>query len=254
MFEQSFLPRGRTRKPWTVAVAFVSELLFVGVLILIPLVFVQTLPSAELMSTMLYAPPPPPPPPPPAPAANQPVLVQAPRVFRANELIAPTRIPTRVAIIHDQPITSAANYGVVGGVLGGVPGGQLGGVVGSVLSSVPAVVAPPPKPEIKSQPKTAAPTPSIIRVGGDVQAAKLVQRVMPQYPWLARQARLEGTVRLKAIIGADGRIQNLQVLSGNPLLIPAAMSAVEQWVYEPTYLNGNPVKIETEISVHFKLS
>lgn len=251
MFEQTFIPGERTRKPWTVAVAIVGELAFIGVLILIPLIFVQTLPPAELMSTMLSAPPPPPSPPPPS-AVQHVVKIQTPRLFHANELIAPVKIPKQVAMIQDQPIPPATDFAVVGGVPGGVPGGTLGGVIGGVLGSIPAVAPPKPKELPKPEPKP--PTPSIVDVGGRVQSAKLVRRVSPRYPVLARDARVQGTVTLQAVIGKNGKIQNLQALSGNPLLIPAAVSAVEQWVYEPTYLNGSPVEVKTEVVVHFQLS
>ena len=76
----------------------------------------------------------------------------------------------------------------------------------------------------------------------------------PAYPVLAKQARIAGTVKLDALIGPDGHIQNLTVVSGHPLLIEAAMSAVRQWIYRPTYLNGKPVKVATEIIVNFNLT
>ena len=114
------------------------------------------------------------------------------------------------------------------------------GVEGSVLGGAPA---PPPPP-----------TPTRIRVGGNVQAANLVKKVEPVYPPLARQALIDGTVRFTAIIGGDGHILNLQLVSGHPLLVPAAQDAVRQWVYRPTLLNGTPVEVVTQIDVPFTLS
>ena len=102
-------------------------------------------------------------------------------------------------------------------------------------------------------PSTGA-TPQRIRVGGDVQKAKLVQQPAPVYPPLAMQARISGVVRLNAIIGKDGTVQNLTVSSGHPLLVPAAMEAVKQWVYAPTFLNGQAVEVVTQIHVDFTLS
>jgi protein TonB len=93
-----------------------------------------------------------------------------------------------------------------------------------------------------------------IRVGGNVQAAKLVKQPKPVYPPLAKQARIQGTVRFTAIIGRDGSIQNLTLVSGHPLLIPSAQEAVRQWVYQPTLLNGEPVEVVTQIDVNFTLS
>ena len=102
-------------------------------------------------------------------------------------------------------------------------------------------------------PSTGA-TPQRIRVGGDVQKAKLVQQPAPVYPPLAMQARISGVVRLNAIIGKDGTVQNVTVASGHPLLIPPAMEAVKQWVYAPTFLNGQAVEVVTQIHVDFTLS
>ena len=97
-------------------------------------------------------------------------------------------------------------------------------------------------------------TPQRIRVGGNVQKAKLVQQPAPVYPPLAMQARISGVVHLNAIIGTDGTVQNLTVSSGHPLLVPAAMEAVKQWVYAPTFLNGQAVEVVTQIHVDFTLS
>jgi protein TonB len=91
-------------------------------------------------------------------------------------------------------------------------------------------------------------------VGGNVQQAKLVRQPRPVYPPLAKQARIQGVVRLNAIIGRDGAIQNLQVASGHPLLVPSALDAVKQWVYQPTLLNGEPVEVITQIDVNFTLT
>ena len=82
----------------------------------------------------------------------------------------------------------------------------------------------------------------------------LVHRVQPDYPVLARQARIQGQVVLRATISRDGAIANLQVLSGNPMLTPAALNAVRQWRYRPYVLNGEPVEVETEVTVNFILS
>jgi len=82
----------------------------------------------------------------------------------------------------------------------------------------------------------------------------LIHRVQPEYPQLARQARIQGTVVLRAVISREGRIENLQVLSGHPLLVPAALDAVRQWRYRPYSLNDQPVEVETQITVNFTLT
>ncbi|MEX2264046.1 MAG: energy transducer TonB [Bryobacteraceae bacterium] len=100
----------------------------------------------------------------------------------------------------------------------------------------------------------AAPSdPSRVRIGAEVLKAKLIRQTQPVYPELARQARLQGNVRLEAVIGRDGSIASLTPLSGHPLLLPAALEAVKQWSYQPTFLNGNPVEVVTEIVVPFSL-
>jgi protein TonB len=96
--------------------------------------------------------------------------------------------------------------------------------------------------------------PGRIRVGGGVQQTKLVSQPRPTYPLEAKQARIQGVVKLSAIIGKDGAIQHLEVVSGHPLLIPSALDAVRQWVYQPTLLNGQPVEVMTDIDVNYTLA
>ncbi len=94
-------------------------------------------------------------------------------------------------------------------------------------------------------------TPDRVRVGGNAQQTKLIEQTRPVYPPLAKQARLQGLVRLSAIIGTDGTVKSLDLVSGHPLLAPAAIEAVRQWVYQPTLLNGKPVEVMTQIDVNF---
>ena len=108
--------------------------------------------------------------------------------------------------------------------------------------------APPPKPAARPDP------PRPVRVGGDVQMANILSRVNPVYPPLARQARIQGLVKLEGIIARDGTVQHLKVISGHALLVPAALDAVKQWRYRPTHLNGEPVEVIAPIDVHFILS
>jgi protein TonB len=91
-------------------------------------------------------------------------------------------------------------------------------------------------------------------VSEGVAQALLVTRVQPVYPPLARQARIQGTVVLRAIISRDGSIENLTLVSGHPMLVPAAIDAVKQWKYQPYLLNGQPVEVDTEVLVNFALS
>ncbi|HEV2687283.1 MAG TPA: TonB family protein, partial [Bryobacteraceae bacterium] len=191
---------------------------------------------------MLVAPPPPPPPPPPA-AAPVRVVKQVQTDIINGELRTPTKIPKKVEMIKEEeaPPPAMATTGVVGGVPGGVPGGSMGGVIGSVLSSTPVAV-----------PKIA--TPQRVRVSSGVSSGLLIRKVSPTYPPLARQARIQGTVVLQAQISKDGSIQNLQLISGHPMLAPAAIEAVKQWKYKPYLLNGEPVEVETQVQVNFTLA
>ncbi len=124
----------------------------------------------------------------------------------------------------------------------------------SAIAAPPPPPPPPPPPSATRQSSVpAARTPQRIRVGGNVQQDNLIRKVDPVYPELARQARIQGVVRFTAIIGKDGSIENLQLVSGHPLLVEAARQAVNQWVYRPTLLNGEPVEVVTQIDVQFSL-
>ena len=247
MFEDTLIEstnRIRTRRGWTTIVSFALQIVAIVIVVLIPLIYTQALPTREL-TTMLVAPPPPPPPPPPpaaSPATPKPTPVKT-EVLNSGELRMPTKIPKKVEMVQESsaPPPSAVANGVVGGVPGGVAGGQVGGVIGGVLSSAPAAV-----------PKVA--TPQKVRVSQGVVSGLLQHKVEPQYPPAARSARIQGAVVLKATIGKDGRVNDLQVVSGHPMLAQAALSAVKQWRYKPYYLNGEPVSIDTTITVNFTLA
>ena len=244
MFEDSLIESGgklKTKRGWTSIISFGLQVMIVGVMILIPLIFTEALPKGTTMF-MLVAPPPPPPPPPPA-AAPVKVVKQIQTDIVNGELRTPTKIPNKVKIIKEDeaPPPAMASAGVMGGVPGGVPGGSMGGVMGSILSSTPTVA-----------PKIA--TPQRVRVSSGVSTGMLVRKVPPSYPPLARQARIQGTVILQATISKEGSIENLQLISGHPMLAPAAIEAVKQWKYKPYLLNGEPVEVETQVQVNFTLA
>jgi periplasmic protein TonB len=245
MFEEMVVSNAKskkTNKPWTVVVSMVFQVAFLAILILIPLIYTEALPRAMMSSILLAPPPPPPPPPPPAPAQVVHIKPVA-HLMEAGKLVAPKVIPKDVKIIKEEEQPPDMGAGIAGGVPGGVAGGSMGGVIGGVIGGAGAGAPPPPKPTV-----------SRVRVGGAVQAAKLVNRVQPMYPPLARQTRISGTVKLHAIIGKDGTVQSLTVESGHPLLVQAALDAVRQWRYQPTLLNGEPVDVDTEIDVIFSLA
>jgi protein TonB len=114
---------------------------------------------------------------------------------------------------------------------------------------------PPPEPPKSPQVKKHDPEPvRTIQVSRGVQEAKLIRRIVPEYPPLARTARVQGSVQLVAHIGRDGTVRNIQVMGGHPLLLRAAVDAVSKWVYSPTLLNGAAVEVVAPIDVNFTLS
>jgi len=140
--------------------------------------------------------------------------------------------------------------GVPGGILSGDPGGVAGGLPGGI----PAMkLSPPPLHEAKQVTPPEPPTPHRIQVSADIQEGKLRKMIRPEYPSVARMAHVSGTVHLKAIITAKGNVAELQILEGNPLLVGAALAAVEKWRYDPTLFNGEPVEVVTEVIVQFRL-
>jgi periplasmic protein TonB len=247
MFEDSLIESGgrlRTKRGRTTTLAFILEICLVAILILIPLIYTEALPMKQLMATVLVAPPPPPPPPPPPAAAPVIKVVKQVQTDIVNgQLRTPTKIPEKVKIIKEEeaPPPMAAVAGVVGGVPGGVPGGQMGGVIGGIVSSAPMPV-----------PKVAAP--QKIKVSQGVAQGNLIHEVKPSYPPIAKAARVQGQVVLQATISKNGQIENLRVVSGHPMLVQSALDAVKQWRYKPYMLNGDPVEVETQITVNFTLS
>jgi protein TonB len=221
----------RTHKPWSVGVSVILQATALGALLLIPLIYTQTLPNA-MLSTFLVAPPPPAPPPPPAQTVVKQVKT---KTFAAAPAVAPTVIPKKIEVAKDEPPPAIASPDV-----GGVPGGT-----GDVMGGIGTGAAPPPPPPPA--------TPNRIRVGGAVQAASLVNKVTPEYPPIAKTAHVSGTVTLHAIIAKDGSIEKLEFVSGPPLLMASAMSAVKEWKYRPTMLNGKPVEVDTTVQVVFSL-
>jgi periplasmic protein TonB len=133
---------------------------------------------------------------------------------------------------------------------GGLVSGTRPPILGDGL--VAANLLPPPPPPPPAQPVVKTPESPVV-ITSELLAGKLIHKVVPVYPALARQARVAGTVRLQGVVSKDGTIRNLQVLSGHPLLIAAAMDAVRQWLYRPTVLNGQPVEVIAPIDVIFTL-
>ena len=202
------------------------------VLLVLPLLAPAALPSLMAVVPLPAFRPSPPPrvPPTQSPQQGATAIVYA---VSANHPAAPVRpVPT--------DLREPANI---------VPGAEEGN--GDLLSQLG--VGGPPQPAAPQQPRAATPSRAPVQMGGAVMEAQLINRVQPQYPKFALSARISGAVVLSAIIARDGTIQSLRVVSGNPLLSRAAQDAVRQWRYKPTVLNGQPVEVETLITVNFVL-
>jgi len=158
-----------------------------------------------------------------SPAASEPK--------RAVVLDAPT-VLSGSSVIGSSPIGAPANVKDLG---------------------VPVVNAPPPPPPQPVQAAQAQPAPAVkqVRAGGDLQPGALIKRVNPVYPEILKLSHIGGTVRFSATIGRDGKLRDIQLVSGNHVLVQSATDAVKQWVYRPTTLNGEPIEVITQIDVEF---
>lgn len=229
--------RGRASTT-AVASALLHGALIVAIVVL-PLLFYDAIPEQESLRAFFVTPleiQPPPPPPPPPPAGPRPVARAVPRApdTELSGFVAPIDVPAE--ILPEEGIDLGAPGGVPGGVEGGVPGGVVGGVVGGLPQ------APPPPPEVKP-----------IRVGGHIQPPRKLKDVIPVYPEIAREARIQGIVIVECTISPRGTVSGVKILRGIPLLNDAALDAVRQWVYTPTLLNGIPVPVIMTVTVTFQL-
>ena len=249
MFESIQLPPQRKRL-MALVVSAVIHMCVIAALIAVPLIFYSSLPNMEVLTFLIQPPDPPPPPPPPAPP---PAPAPQPRTIIAQYSV-PTEIPKSIpppdsdtTPVIDPKLVSSMNAGIPGGVPGGSPLGIIGGVLGKQLPLPPP---PPPKAEpIPVAKKTVEP----IFVGGDVQASKLIYKEPVTYPPLALRARITGVVLLRITVNEEGKVTDVKVLSGHPLLVKAAEDAVWHFKYSPTTLNGHPVPVIATVSINFSL-
>jgi periplasmic protein TonB len=241
VFEQSLLVEQGPKRPWNFLASAGAELLVVSLALVIPLLYSDHLPLVHWKDVVVG--PPPAPPPKPLPVVRNSGQTNStpgrslPRPFQYNpsHLFSPSdRTPVSIGV--DAPP-------VIGGI-------GAGGSSPSIGTFIPNVVAPPPPKPVETQKAPSAPVP----VGGDVQMAKLLKKVIPAYPALAKSVRISGVVHLVGIIGKDGTIRDLQLVSGHPMLARAAIEAVQQWVYKPTLLNGVAVEVIAPIEVNFTLA
>lgn len=228
----------RPRSRWAAVGAVTFEVLVLVTLVVVPLYRTLPLPKREMV-TMLYLQPP-------AAEGGNPTKVQAPK-FASTYSAKSTRITPPV---HEAQEASPAPVGTLEGVVGGIPGGMVGGIPAGVFSE--AVNGAPKMPVISRSPD---PTPvKRIRVASRVVEANLIHDVPPQYPPEAGRARVEGSVVLMAVIGQDGSVKDVRVESGLPILAQAAIDAVKQWRYKPYLIDGEPVEVDSRITINFTLS
>ena len=222
------------RNPWAGAGALALQFLLLLSAVVIPLFHTDLLPKRQML-TMLYAPP---------AAASNVTRLQAPAPAYTSTSIG---IPAPISKTQEAP---PPPVDTTGGVVGGVPGGAVGGVPGGVssemlnsASSVPVLAKSPVPTPVKR-----------MRIASRVAEANLIHDVAPQYPPEAGRARIEGTVVLMAVIGKDGTVEDVRVESGLPILVQAALDAVKQWRYRPYLLDGEPVEVDSRITINFTLS
>jgi protein TonB len=228
----------KTKQSYTLPVSIALHALVLLVVVVVPIITSEELPEPTSAVKAFFVepaapPPPPPPPPPPAPkAVVQPKVMATPVPVENPKFTAPVEVPDQVK--PDEGIDLGVEGGVPGGVEGGVPGGVVGGVVGGLPD------APPPT--------------QAVRVGGQIKEPKKLKNVNPTYPDIAKQARVQGVVILECTISPQGKVTDVKILRGIPLLDAAAIEAVKQWVYTPTLLNGVPVPVIMTVTVNFRLS
>jgi len=228
----------RPHRGWTTLFSFMMQVLLVGALLLLPLLYTQALPRLKLIGSDVIAPPPAP-----APARTRHASAALASNILGPAVLMPSYIPRTIANLNEADVPPPPELPGGFEVRGGTgPAGPLS----SVLNGIGNGGNPPPLP-------TPPPTVRPVRISHMIEG-NLIHRVNPEYPTLARQARIQGTVVLRAVIDREGRIKDLQVLSGHPMLVKAAIDAVSQWRYRPHYLNEQPVEVETQVTVNFTLA
>jgi protein TonB len=241
MFADSMLETSwaeHARRSWTTLTSFAVQATVTAILLLIPLIRPIALPFLKPLATpvMLALPPGPPP-------STQSHAIEHPAESNLAQgvLIMPRTIPRHIRDIQEEsgpPQVALSGSNVFGSTGAGDPNGILH-ALGKSSSSLPV----PPPPAVAHPPRVS-----------HMMEGNLIRRVQPDYPPIARSARIQGQVVLAAIISKEGRIENLRVLAGHPMLVRAALEAVSQWRYRPYILNSEPVEVETQITVNFSLS
>ncbi len=239
MFSDSTLETSwaeHTRRSWTTLTSFALQAVLTAILLLIPLIRPIALPFLKpLAMPVLLAPPPGPPP----SAQSHAIEHLAESNLAHGVLIMPRTIPTHIRDIQEEsgpPQVMSGQY-----VFGSTGAGSPEGILHSLGNS--SAVPVPPLPAVAHTPRVS-----------HMMEGNLIRRVQPEYPPIARSARIQGQVVLAAVISKEGTIENLRALAGHPMLVHAALEAASQWRYRPYILNNEPVEVETQITVNFSLS
>lgn len=254
MFESAVVPEApKGRRSAALSMSTLLQVVLIAGAVIIPMAHVSALPALKLV------------PRPPVPklkhvnvvavdeSVKRAAVASGARVeaYQPRPFVAPTSVPNKPAArIFDEVASLPPGFTTGAGDHDGIEG-----LSPTIDLSNRVSTPPPPAPKASASTKPAPPAqPTRIRIGGNVRPPRLVREVRPIYPPLARQARIQGVVKINAIVSRDGAVQSLEVVSGHPLLVSAALDAVRQWHYEPTQLNGEPVEVILVVDVNFRLS
>jgi len=236
MFEDSLFSSANHDRPkrWTALLSFTIQTVLVASLMVLPMLFTASLPFHPLRAMVQLRSLPPA-----GPVAGR-IRARVQQDSAPDVLRVPRSIPLTIGRPVDPPNASATNLGppdLSGNTNGG--SSSMSSLLGPARTVTPVIQRTPHKS---------------VRVSSGVEQGLLILKVNPIYPALARSARVQGEVILQAVIGKDGRIENLHAVSGPPMLVKAALDAVQQWRYRPYMLNGEAVGVETQITVRFTTS
>lgn len=253
MFESAVVPEApKGRRSAALSLSTLLQVVLIAGAVIIPMAHVSALPALKLV------------PRPPVPklkhvkmvpideSVKRAAVASGARVeaYVRRVITAPTRVPDKPAAHIVDEVSLPANFEIIGDSRSDNPY-----LSPTIDLGQRASAPPPPAPKASAATKPAPPAqPTRIRIGGNVRPPRLVREVRPIYPPLARQARIQGVVKINAIVSRDGTVQSLETVSGHPLLVNAALDAVRQWHYEPTQLNGEPVEVILVVDVNFRLS
>jgi periplasmic protein TonB len=233
MFEDSLMESGHRIKArskyWSILALFFNSAILLT-LIVWPLLHPEALPK-QMMAALMVAPPTPA-----SPPAMPKVHIKS-EVVSSTELLAPSRIPKIIKPVQESAMPPSME-GVVAGLSNSTPSG-ISSVIGSTGTGPNIIVK--------------APSPEKVPISSGVMAGYLAEKTVPQYPAIAKAARVQGVVVVQATISKAGLIENLRIISGPPMLRQAALDAVRTWRYKPYLLNGEPVEVETTINIVFNL-